>query len=141
MCSNVLTDDGLSWTKPCVCLRACLCMCVCVCVCVCVCGRICRFLPSTASGTCTSSRSLRTSGECLAEKHPAKRKRERAKTAILLCVLSVLSIVYRVDGKLHQFVSDLHSGKLHRDFHNPPVSLLVKVNIQFFNELLILVLV
>ena len=26
---------------------------------------------------------------------------------------------YRVPGKIHQFITDLHSGKLHRDFHNP----------------------
>ena len=25
-----------------------------------------------------------------------------------------------VPGKLNQFISDLHSGKLHKDFHNPP---------------------
>ena len=25
-----------------------------------------------------------------------------------------------VPGKLKQFIDDLHSGKLHQDFHNPP---------------------
>ncbi|CAF3885721.1 unnamed protein product, partial [Rotaria sp. Silwood1] len=25
-----------------------------------------------------------------------------------------------VDGKLLEFIKDLHSGKLHKDFHNPP---------------------
>lgn len=27
-----------------------------------------------------------------------------------------------IDGKLLQFVKDLHSGKLHQDFHNPPTT-------------------
>ncbi len=29
-------------------------------------------------------------------------------------------MTFRQDGKLLQFVKDLHSEKLHRDFHNPP---------------------
>ena len=29
-------------------------------------------------------------------------------------------LFFRKDGKLLQFVRDLHSEKLHRDFHNPP---------------------
>jgi hypothetical protein len=34
----------------------------------------------------------------------------------------ILSSLYlfRVPGKLYEFVKDLHSGKLHKDFHNPP---------------------
>ena len=35
---------------------------------------------------------------------------------IVLCVH-----VCSVPGKLNQFISDLHSGKLHKDFHNPPL--------------------
>ena len=33
---------------------------------------------------------------------------------ILLCVY------YRQPGKLQKFVADLHSGKLHREFHHGP---------------------
>ena len=28
--------------------------------------------------------------------------------------------MYRVPGKLKQFIADLHSGKLHREFHHGP---------------------
>lgn len=32
----------------------------------------------------------------------------------------LLDIVFRIPGKLKQFVFDLHSGKLHREFHHGP---------------------
>ena len=30
--------------------------------------------------------------------------------------------MFRTGGKLLEFVKDLHSGKLHQNFHNPPPS-------------------
>ena len=39
-----------------------------------------------------------------------------------VCVVfcSFIPCVDSVPGKLKQFIDDLHSGKLHRDFHNAP---------------------
>ena len=30
------------------------------------------------------------------------------------------SFIYSTPGKLQQFIDDLHSGKLHREYHNGP---------------------
>ena len=35
-------------------------------------------------------------------------------------MLFFLFLYTSVPGKLKQFTADLHSGKLHQDFHNPP---------------------
>ena len=35
-------------------------------------------------------------------------------------VNSFSACAYRVPGKLKQFIADLHSGKLHREFHHGP---------------------
>ena len=42
-----------------------------------------------------------------------------------LSLFESLSVLFpcSVPGKIYQFITDLHSGKLHKDFHNPtPVS-------------------
>lgn len=41
---------------------------------------------------------------------------------IYLCfiLISILNEFYRKPGMLSQFIADLHSGKLHREFHHGP---------------------
>ena len=40
-----------------------------------------------------------------------------------LALFNLLS--FSIPGKLKQFVDDLHSGKLHRDFHNMPAEVII----------------
>ena len=68
---------------------------------------ICLYWPLTVSNTCFFFQIWMTYRNMLTKK-------------MLFFVFSRL--FFRHDGKLLQFVKDLHSEKLHRDFHNPPPS-------------------